>query len=267
VPRPAKGSLLEKLWPAVESHFDGIGALDCHPERGAPNLLHRLPVATVVDRCEVLCRAQETLGKGELGQSRHVGQIPLAENRKAAIIGTVTHSWLERLAKQGVDSVVGDGVRACAPLIAAQLRAQGVDEAVIGAAVEHIIIMLERTVNSERGQWILAGHEQAECELALTGYDQGELVNFIVDRTFVDQGVRWIIDYKTSKPLAHQSESAFYAEQCQRYRQQLQQYALFLEQFDPVHPCRCALYFPAFAGWCELHDVDTQRSSGQGELF
>ena len=267
LPRPAKGSLLEKLWPAVESHFDEIEAVDYRPERGVQNLLHRLPEATVVARSEVLSGVQEALSRGELGQGVHVGQIPLAENRNAAIIGTITHSWLERLAKQGRDSVARDGIRMCSPSVAAQLRAQGLDELAIGDAVEHIIIMLERTLSSERGQWILASHEQAECELALTGYEQGELVNLIVDRTFVDQGVRWIIDYKTSKPLAQQSESAFYADQCQRYRQQLHQYILFLERYDPIHPCRCALYFPAFAGWCEMEDMVSRCRVGQGELF
>lgn len=260
-PRPAKGSLLEKLWPAVESHFDGLTAVERHPERGGQNLLHRLPLTTVVERCAMRSESANDLGQGR------VGQIPLAENRNAAIIGTVTHNWLERLAQQHNDPVPLDRIETLAPQVMAQLRAQGFDETAIVTAVDHIIIMLEQTLNSERGQWVLGQHQQAECELALSGYDQGELVNIIVDRTFVDQGVRWIIDYKTSKPLSHQSEAVFYAEQCQRYRDQLQQYALFMEKFDPIHPCRCALYFPAFAGWCELHDTGTQSITAQGELF
>ena len=37
------------------------------------------------------------------------------------------------------------------------------------------------------------------CELPITGLIGGKLYETVIDRTFVDEnGVRWIIDYKTS---------------------------------------------------------------------
>jgi len=255
-PRPAKGSLLEKLWPAVEGCFLGLEEVECNNERQIAHRLHRLPVSSLA--------AQE-------GQSVEVqmftGQITLTDNEHSAIIGTVTHGWLERFAKQEFKGITVDELASLSPLIAAQFSSHGFVDSLVDTAVVRVLAMLEQTLCSERGRWILAPHSQSECELALTGYEQGELINVIIDRTFVDEGVRWIIDYKTANLAAHQSQSSFYLEQSHRYQGQLQQYAKLLQQLYPQHPCRCALYFPAFDGWCEVDKSTTVPLVGQGELF
>jgi ATP-dependent exoDNAse (exonuclease V) beta subunit len=57
----------------------------------------------------------------------------------------------------------------------------------------------------------------------------------IVDRTFVEDGVRWVIDYKTAVVEGDLSAAA------ESYREQLQAYAaLFSAQGLPV---KCAILF------------------------
>ena len=71
----------------------------------------------------------------------------------------------------------------------------------------------------------------------------------LVDRTFIDEdGVRWIIDFKTSSHEGGGLE-AFLEEQQRRYCDQLERYArLFAPQGRPV---RLGLYFPLLDGWRE----------------
>jgi len=64
--------------------------------------------------------------------------------------------------------------------------------------VEQIGSALARVLNSERGRWILASYGAAACEYPLCGVVDGAIVSVRMDRTFVDDGVRWIIDYKTA---------------------------------------------------------------------
>jgi len=108
---------------------------------------------------------------------------------------------------------------------------------------------LQRTLNSDRGRWILAQHAEAACEYAITGVLDGQIVRGMVDRTFVDEGgVRWIIDFKSS---AHKGGGLqeFVDDQQRRYRDQLERYARL---FTPLgQPIRLALYFPLLDEWRE----------------
>jgi hypothetical protein len=44
---------------------------------------------------------------------------------------------------------------------------------------------------------IRAGHSDAMGEWALAGIDEGAIPACVLDRSFVADGVRWIVDFKT----------------------------------------------------------------------
>ena len=95
-----------------------------------------------------------------------------------------------------------------------------------------------------------AGHRQARCEYSLSGLIDGRLVHVVLDRCFVDeQGVGWIIDYKSS---AHEGGdlAQFLDNEQQRYKPQLERYAVLMRARDP-RPWRLGLYFPLLKGWRE----------------
>jgi ATP-dependent exoDNAse (exonuclease V) beta subunit len=78
----------------------------------------------------------------------------------------------------------------------------------------------------------------------------GKLVDIVIDRTFVDeQGVRWIVDYKTGMHEGGDLQAFLDSEQA-RYREQLERYAALLRQTG-AQPIRVALYFPLLRGWRE----------------
>jgi len=110
---------------------------------------------------------------------------------------------------------------------------------------------LTRLINDERGQWILnGGYEIQENEYPVSGIYQGKLVNIIIDRTFVDEdGVRWVVDYKTSRHEGPDVDTFLDQEQ-ERYQAQLEKYGALIKALD-ARPVRLGLYFPLLQGWKE----------------
>jgi len=76
------------------------------------------------------------------------------------------------------------------------------------------------------------------------------LLSLVIDRTFVDaDGVRWIVDFKTSDHSGGGLDEFLDREQA-RYRDQLERYGRALSLLDS-RPQRLALYFPLVGGWRE----------------
>ena len=85
----------------------------------------------------------------------------------------------------------------------------------------------------------------------------------MVDRTFIDTqtGIRWIIDYKTSRPTDDASLTDFFSEEADRYRDQLMRYRSAMQLYDQSHhpnvvDTRVALFFSALA---ELYELPIQE--------
>ena len=79
---------------------------------------------------------------------------------------------------------------------------------------------------------------------------RGLKTGLVIDRTFVDtDGVRWIVDFKTSDHRGGGIDTFLDREQA-RYREQLERYGYVMARLDP-RPQRLALYFPLAGGWRE----------------
>ena len=127
-------------------------------------------------------------------------------------------------------------------------------EARSGAA--RVARLLATTLASADGQWVLRRRADAAAELALTrvgGEDDGTAlcvpgtplrgqVTRVVDRSFVEDGVRWIIDYKTAD-LGQHADSERLRAHAGRYRAQLEAYAVLFA--DEGLPQRLAVFYAA----------------------
>ncbi len=186
----------------------------------------------------------------------------------ARLTGNLVHRLLQLIGEQGVETWQGEGgFRKYRNWCLQQLRSAGVQkekaEAIITRVEEGIINCLA----SEQGRWILAKHEDAHCEYAITavlgevtngdarnqsgneaevdregGLTQARPRNMVLDRTFVEDGTRWIIDYKTSSHAGGDLEG-FLENEAKRYRAQLQRYKAALAVTE-ARPIKTALYFP-----------------------
>jgi len=252
VRQPAGNSALGLLWPAVRQAFEArlaeLGEVvgEEPPEAVRDPPLRRLPLDW---DASVLPRAPQIV-------SRTVPRTTTAAavefdwaTETARHVGTVVHRELQRIARDGTRPDVADGrVRSRWRHELAEL---GVPAELRDAAVERVASAVERTVAHDRGRWLLdANHRNSATELALTGRIGSDVVRVVIDRTFVDDsGMRWIVDYKTSR---HEGAglAEFLDSEQERYRPQLERYAALMRKLGP-EPVRLGLYFPLLDGWRE----------------
>jgi len=158
-------------------------------------------------------------------------------------LGTAVHSELQRIAESRRLELDSTRLRRA-------LRAAGIPARAIDAAHREASAAIERTLADPRGRWLLGPQQEATCEWRLSGLVAGELLHATLDRSFIENGRRWIVDYKlAASPSA--DPGTFLAQQAALYRPQLERYARLATALDR-RPVRCALYFPFWSGWLEL---------------
>ena len=128
---------------------------------------------------------------------------------------------------------------------------EGVQKAELGKAVLRVRTALQAMSEDPRGRWLLdPGHREQRKEYALSGRVGGVLHHVVIDRSFVDaEGLRWVIDYKTSHHAGGDVEDFLDREQ-ERYRLQMLRYATLMQALTG-EKAHAALYFPLLQGWRE----------------
>ena len=174
--------------------------------------------------------------------------------------GILVHRLLHLVANRGLENWNSDddlpkAVNWCFQ----QLAIQGILNGRAQDIIARVTRAIETCLGSERGRWLLRSHADAHCELAIsvvmgaaepadtsiTRMGQQRVNNLVLDRTFIDQGYRWIVDYKTSSHAGGDLEG-FIENESGRYRLQLRRYRDAMALVESL-PIRTALYFP-------LHD-------------
>lgn len=106
-----------------------------------------------------------------------------------------------------------------------------------------IVQRLQAMVDDPRARWLFdAPHREARSEWALSGVVDGQLRNAVIDRSFVADGYRWVVDFKTSTHAGAGLEE-FLESELERYRPQLSLYRTLASRSGP-EPVKAALYFP-----------------------
>ena len=157
-------------------------------------------------------------------------------------VGIVVHQMLQRMQAP-------DRLDFSEEILRTALRREGLDGDKLEEAVSRAVSSLKNTIRDSRGRWILSRHENDEREFELSTSADGRVRRYIVDRTFVDGGKRWIIDYKTGAHTGGDLEGFLDNEQ-DRYRPQLEGYASLIRSMDS-RPLALGLYFPLLQGWRE----------------
>jgi ATP-dependent helicase/nuclease subunit A len=168
-------------------------------------------------------------------------------NRVERIIGVVAHRVLELAASEA--SLVSAGDPRVQLWINHNLSHYALTPQSAERAKSRVSELAERALSCETGRWILGAQTDARSELAVSRVEAGEVKNYIIDRTFLDdqEGVRWVIDYKTSEPMAGEPLADFEAREKDTYREQLEDYVELISemQWTVEAPIKAALYFPA----------------------
>ncbi len=164
--------------------------------------------------------------------------------QSAIHVGTVVHAWLQRISDQGLEGWTTNRILGLKPKFNQELELMGVDSEDLDQSTARVVRALLGVLEDPRGRWILGDHLEASSELSVTYLGIGGLGRLRIDRTFVDEGTRWIIDFKTSYHEGGSLED-FLDSEVARYRSQLSRYAEVLSKLDS-RPIRMALYFPIF---------------------
>lgn len=255
--RPPAGSLLGHLWPLLEPAAHAAAATMDPVADGAPDqdvwvqpLIRRLPPDW----------AAPALAAPVPGAGPVAGDGPLIYewvSPWARQAGVVVHEWLQRFALPGAELPQPAAVVLLEPELRRRLKQLGTAPGDLGQATARVAAALAAAVGTARGRWLLSDtHRDARSEWALTVVAGGGFRQLVIDRSFVSDGVRWIIDYKTT---SHEGgdRAVFLHEQALRHEPQLRAYREAVSALGDAEPVRTALWFPLIGAFVEIDAAGT----------
>lgn len=244
---PGKNSLIYGVWETLKPAFTANASLespDTTTEAAREiSYIRRLPAqresSVSLEKIDNL----EQIDGGGLSQpeaifsSRYMGRC----------IGDIVHQDLHQLDNRFGDHVLIDQLR---DSWQRRLELRGLTAEKVSLAITQLDRIMSSVLASTIALWIFKPRKDSAAESAYevlaTG---GQVRRYILDRTFVESGKRWIIDYKTSEPTANEDKEAFIQRELARYRDQLLGY----EKIFSDHTVVKALYFPLLD---ELRELD-----------
>ncbi|MGB5082455.1 MAG: UvrD-helicase domain-containing protein [Burkholderiales bacterium] len=241
---PSKRSLLAKIWWTAREHF-GKAPADAiaEPERmPIHDVLHRLPAGFALPKAPTSARWTAP------DEGRQEEEIEFSwAGETARHVGTIVHRWLQRIADDELRGWDAKRVDALKERFAKELERRGVPHRDLKGSVELVTMAMKNAISDERGRWVLGPHPEARSEHRLRVTGAAGASTYVVDRVFrTAEGVRWIVDYKTSRHEGADVE-AFLEREKERYREQIERYGAALG----AGPAMLGLYFPLLAGWRE----------------
>jgi len=239
---PAKNTTLAQLWPALGTQFEAEVAswVTQDKEQKTPKVGPTLPwlVRLVQPARNKSLVVQQGAIKEDAGNE---GLLALEDNHTLdAHVGTLVHRYLELIAKEGLERWDKTDIKRLMPRLQDWLSQQGHSSGDCATGADKVARHLNITLQSEAGRWLLSPHPKACSELALTALHNNIPRVQVVDRSFIDQDIRWIVDYKTAEP-SYEDEAIFIATQIELYQEQLSNYAALMSKTP--ESVRCALYF------------------------
>ena len=237
---PARGSLLDLLWAGVARPLfvAALADADCSPAP-APAIdpaAFEPPLVRLAAPGIPAALRQLPPGPRAAANPLDLDDAGSAQSLEAAI-GTLVHRCLELIAKSGAESWPEARIAGLEPVWQRWLAGHGHSAAEAATGAAEAAQAVRATLASTAGCWLLADHPQAGTEQAWSSCDGTVAVNHVIDRIFVADGCRWIIDYKTVRAPA-----AELANRAEGFRAQLERYAELFAG-DPL-PLRKAIFFP-----------------------
>lgn len=245
--KPAAGSLLDKLWPAIKNNvMDNQIQLSVSVkkiEKQFSSTLKRLPL-------DWKNPIQENLKSETITWHQKNPEFKLPDYAPKQT-GTLIHQILQQIAHFGADWWLSQPSKKTNLWLTKNYQRLGMTAAALPSAIERVHEAIHHTLNDDRGRWLLSSHQDAQNEFQLTAVMGETAERFIIDRTFIDEtGTRWIIDYKTSS-CSHDNIKKFLDEEQKKYQEQMQHYYLAMREIEK-RPIRMGLYFPLIPAWREI---------------
>ncbi len=258
--KPNSQSLLNKLWPYIKDEWiNKLNAIEetrqIEPRQTTTNssmhIIHRLPEGFA------LPAPIDSIHKGQvidIEDEKYIEPEYYWAGNTARCLGNVLHRCLQYLAGEQLETKSARMLENLEHKLKFALLAEGLPENQAEGAIRSGLLAFTNMLEDKKGIWILSPHKEARSEYPLTFYQDNKYIRNIIDRTFVDEGIRWIIDYKTG---SHKGEGKdleiFLDNEVKRYRHQLDRYETVLRKHGEKRPIKKALYFPLLKAWREVN--------------
>ena len=235
---PSSGSFLRLLWPGMaQAQFAAAltGAAEAESAPADDGAAFVPPLLRLADPGIPAELAQPLINQPGLVNRLGDGESLTGAAQEAAV-GTLVHRSLELVVRQGLAAWPVDRLPGLLPSWQRWLLAQGLDAAQAEAGAAEALGALHTTLTSETGRWLLAEHPGG-AEQAWSSRDGEMMTRHVIDRVFVADGVRWIVDYKTVRVPPEELPA-----RAEAFRPQLERYAALFAG-DPL-PLKLAVWFP-----------------------
>jgi ATP-dependent exoDNAse (exonuclease V) beta subunit len=231
---PKKNTFLEMLWPVLVPHFDTDSLLKAEQHISTDG---QSPLLRLEDFAPQLVRLTKPALPAILETDTSAGvsanngdEVAVISPSLEADIGTLTHRYLELIAKHGHHDWTPQRITSLETAMQRWLLQQGHQHLPAKQGAQTVVQLLIKTLESTDGQWLLQNRAGADQEFAQEFFD-GEVKKRIIDRTFIENDVRWIIDYKTTQAVADLSEVSL-TQAAREHQQQLRGYAALFKDED-----------------------------------
>lgn len=252
---PESNSLLESLWPFIKNEWSHSEPHESQQEDkqvvlSSETISLKRIAADFTPPPPLLNIDTEIMV--EIDEEKNISPFLWAGN-SARCLGNVLHRILQTITEEGLNQWSFERIDQMAPKIKSALLGEGLSFEQSEKVLKQTLWGVRNTLKDPKGQWILANHEEGRAEYPLTQFSENRFFRKIIDRTFVENDIRWIIDYKTSR---HEGKGMglkeFLNNEVVRYKPQLDSYATLLKEYGETRLIKKALYFPMLESWREI---------------
>jgi len=262
---PPKKSLLNSIWDGIKFDAEEIPTVsishaqkEIRFERTGLQQLVRLKPEWQTPPLSDNQLLKSYRGK-EFGDDENIPAVETRNAKLARHTGTLIHRALQNLVGISVTDIRPWQEKQIA-FWKIQLKQQGWSIEETEHSIKKILLAINNTLSDSHGQWLLDNtHEQSTCELVIV-HKQGNSIDLklqdnVIDRSFIEDGVRWIIDYKSSEPGSDQSLADFLSQETEAYKSQLTRYKACFEALGETR-IKMALYFPLLKNSERFLEID-----------
>ena len=246
---PSKNSLLATIWHALEQDPTLFKTV---------NLSLQSPTANKIKQNNIATHRLTSKWKNPATTvfSPHLREVKLRDKPHQNLIekkvGELIHECLRLVVETKLDILSEEVQNKYEKFWRSNLKPVCFNTESMEYAIQLIKNNLTSCLKHEKAYWLFDNtHNASACELAISDYRKQWRKEHIIDRTFVDDETRWIIDYKSSSLSDQQSQADFIKQQEEHYLPQLSRYAELFQAMDE-RPVKAALFFTSLPYWHEI---------------
>jgi len=248
--QPAASSLLGLLWPVVEMDYQQTFEQNNHDATGQ--------TAAAISAHYPLRRFSSVWQPPVLPESIYAGGSSIDTTASdsdiefdwaseiARVCGIIIHQIFQHIDINGWSQWQPQQVtQRDKALWQNRLMENGIPRSAIDIAMAQITVAVQNAKKDPNAHWIFSDqHRDIRTEWPVTGLIGHRVMHQVIDRSFIDaDGVRWIIDFKSSRHDQSGDLEQFIQQEKSRYLPAMERYRSVVTALENL-PTQIALYYP-----------------------